>query len=106
MKRFAVFIAVLLIAVSTKAQQTNYKFDFGTKRTQKGYTAITADSKFDEKKGYGFTNGSTVTVVERNSNPLTGDYITSVNPFYFSVKLPDGNYDVVLFFCKTTRWKL
>lgn len=96
MKFSALFITVLLMCGSVKAQQTNYKFDFGTKRTQTGYTAITADSKFDDKKGYGFTNGSTVTAVERNGNPLTGDYITSNKPFYFSVKLPEGNYDVKL----------
>jgi lysophospholipase L1-like esterase len=96
MKGSVVLLTVLLISVSLKAQQTSYKFDFGTKLTQKGYIAITADSKFDDKKGYGFTNGSTVKAVERNGNPLTGDYITSDKPFYFSVKLPDGNYDVKL----------
>jgi lysophospholipase L1-like esterase len=96
MRSSAVLIAVILLGFSTEAQQTSYKFDFGTKRTQKGYTAITADCKFDDKKGYGFTNGSTVKAVERNGNPLTGDYVTSDKPFYFSVKLPDGNYDVKL----------
>ncbi len=96
MKGSAVLIAVIMLGFSTKAQQTSYKFDFGTKRTQKGYISITPDSKYDDKKGYGFTNGSTVTTVDRAGNALTGDYITSDKPFYFSVKLPEGNYDVKL----------
>jgi lysophospholipase L1-like esterase len=34
--------------------------------------------------------------IDRGGSPLTGDFITSKKPFYFSVKLADGNYDVKL----------
>lgn len=73
-----------------------YKFDFGGNRAAKGYTAITAASRYDDKLGYGFSHGSVVTAVDNGGDVLKGDYITAAKPFYFSVKLPDGNYDVKL----------
>ena len=94
MKSSALFIAVLLVAVSLKAQQTSYRFDFGNERPTKGYISIGEGSNYTEELGYGFTNGSQVKAFDRGGNTLTGDFITSDKPFYFSVKLPDGNYDV------------
>jgi lysophospholipase L1-like esterase len=94
MKYWAALISVLLISVSLKAQQTSYKFDFGNERPAKGYIIIGEGSNYTEELGYGFTNGSQVKAFDRGGNTLTGDFITSDKPFYFSVKLPDGNYDV------------
>jgi lysophospholipase L1-like esterase len=37
-----------------------------------------------------------VQAIDRGGNALTGDYITSPKPFFFSIKLPEGNYDVKL----------
>jgi lysophospholipase L1-like esterase len=85
---------LLLIATITKAQQTSFKFDFGTANTAKGYTVVTPATKFTYATGYGFDLGSEVQAIDRGGNELTGDYITAKKPFYFSVKLPDGNYDV------------
>jgi len=75
---------------------TSFKFDFGTNKTSPGYIAITPETKFNYQTGYGFDQGSVVTSVDRGGNALTGDYITADKPFYFSVKLPEGNYDVKL----------
>src|SRR5262245_55466559 len=91
------FVLVLTCyIVDVSAQSPRYKFDFGSNRTAPGYIGITADSKYNEQKGYGFSHGSVVSSVDRGGNTLTGDYITSAKPFYFSVKLPEGNYDVKL----------
>ncbi len=84
---------MLMILVLANAQ-TSYKFNFGNGRVKKGYTAVTPASKFANEKGYGFTNGSEVTAVDRGGKRVNDDYITSTKPFYFSVNLPDGNYDV------------
>ena len=89
-------ILVLLISTASVAQQTSFKFDFGTDKTATGYTAVTPETKFSFQTGYGFDQGSIVQSVDRGGNALTGDYITSNKPFYFSVKLPEGNYDVKL----------
>lgn len=92
MKSIVVSVTVLLVCIAVKAQ--TYKFDFGNGRVKKGYTAVTPESKFANEKGYGFTNGSEVTAVDRGGKTVNDDYITSTKPFYFSVNLPDGNYDV------------
>lgn len=96
MKRKA-FVAGLLFCVClVNAQQTKYKFDFGIGKAATGYIKITPETKFDYKTGYGFDQGSVVTAVNRGGTALTGDFITGTKPFYFSVNLPDGNYDVRL----------
>ena len=89
-------IAVLVMTTLTHAQQKSFRFDFGGVRTTKEYIAITPETKYTAGLGYGFTHGSQVTAVDNGGNSLTGDFITSTKPFYFSVKLPDGNYDVKL----------
>lgn len=89
-------VALLLFTTLLTAQQTSFKFDFGTAKAVKGYTAVTPDTKFSYQTGYGFDQGSVVTAVDNGGNTLTSDYITSKKPFYFSVKLPEGNYDVKL----------
>lgn len=89
-----VLIMTVVVAVCTTARAQSLKFDFGNGRVKKGYTAVTPDSKFANEKGYGFTNGSEVTAVDYGGKTVKDDYITSAKPFYFSVNLPDGNYDV------------
>lgn len=93
MKFIAATVAVLFVSVFAEAQQS-FKFDFGNGRVKKGYTAVTPDSKFANEKGYGFTKESELIAVDRGGKSVNDDYITSAKPFYFSVNLPDGNYDV------------
>lgn len=78
------------------AQQTAFKFDFGTGRTENGFIPITSTSKFDQKTGYGFMDVSGLKSADNGGNALTGDFITGDKPFYFSVALPEGNYDITL----------
>ncbi|SDR15618.1 Lysophospholipase L1 [Chryseobacterium soldanellicola] len=78
------------------AQQTTFKFDFGGERAENGFIPITSTSKFDKKIGYGFMDISSLKSVDNGGNALTGDYITSDKPFYFSVAIPEGNYDIKL----------
>jgi lysophospholipase L1-like esterase len=80
----------------TALSQTNFKFDFGTNKAANGYIAVTPNTIFSKETGYGFEAGTAVQAIDRGGNALTGDYITSDKPFYFSVQLPDGNYDVKL----------
>ena len=73
----------------------SFKFDFGTGTPVNGYTKVTSDSKFSYAAGFGFNEGGKVTAVKRKcNNVLQCDYITSDKPFYFSVKIAEGNYDV------------
>lgn len=75
----------------------SYRFHFGSGKSIANYTSVTPDTKFTYQTGYGFSQGSVVTAVDRQSkNQLSGSFVTSKQPFYFSVLLPDGNYDVKL----------
>nr|WP_314492667.1 rhamnogalacturonan acetylesterase [uncultured Chryseobacterium sp.] len=95
MKKGLAFL-ILLICSFYFGQQTGFKFDFGGSRIENGFIPITSMSKFDQKTGYGFMNISGLKSVDRGGNPLTGDFITSDKPFYFSVAIPEGNYDIKL----------
>jgi lysophospholipase L1-like esterase len=76
-------------------QTRTLKFDFGPGNCAQGYIPIRPESKYSDAIGYGLDLGSDVTGVDRTgSKPLTDDFITSDQPFYFSVKLPEGNYDI------------
>lgn len=84
-----------LTGAGAVAQTNHYKFDFGTGKTAKGYMAVTPSTTFSYQKGYGFDQGSVVEAVDRGgSDPLTSDFITARQLFYFSVRLPEGNYDI------------
>ncbi|MEO8403687.1 MAG: GDSL-type esterase/lipase family protein [Chitinophagaceae bacterium] len=90
-----IFLLSFLLAGITSFAQ---KFDLGTGKTAAGYIKVKPDTKYSDQHGYGFTHGRPVSGVNRKtSNPLTSDFITSDSAFFFSVKLPDGNYNVKLF---------
>jgi lysophospholipase L1-like esterase len=96
MKPGAITAILFFFSLFPVASQTAFKFDFGSGKAAPGYIQINPETKFSYQTGYGFDQGSVVESVDRGGNALTGDFITSKNPFYFSVKLPDGNYDVKL----------
>ncbi|MCC9165804.1 GDSL-type esterase/lipase family protein [Pontibacter harenae] len=79
------------------AQSTSYKFDFGAGKVAKGFTKISSQDVYTDEIGYGFDNGTKVQDVDRGGkDPLKRDFVTSTEPFYFSVKVPEGNYKVTL----------
>ncbi len=78
------------------SQPVNWKFDFGSGKQMKGYTRVMPDTRYNEQTGYGFDKYS-VELLSKDAgkgSPLLSDFISSPKPFYFSVKLPEGNYDV------------
>ena len=78
-------LAACSVSHRTVSQQPSMKFSFGT-NTQKGYSQVPAVLRYAAGTEYGIDPGSSVT-----EKP---DFITSDKPFYFSVKLPEGNYNV------------
>ena len=86
-------LLTVLFCVTIFAQQTTFKFDFGGSRVENGFIPINSTSKFDKKIGYGFMDISGSKSVDNGGNALTGDFITSDKPFYFSVEIPEGNYN-------------
>jgi lysophospholipase L1-like esterase len=88
-------VAVLFSASAHAQVKNSFKFDFGMGTAAAGYTLVTPQSVYSDAAGYGFINAAdTKAVAVNNKKSVTADYITSTNPFFFSVKIPEGNYDV------------
>ena len=99
MKLFILLTAFCCASLAAKAQEikTNFKFDFGSGKVAKGYRQVLATDVFANEIGYGFDFATTVTDVNnKGKNALKCDGVTSDKPFYFSVKLPEGNYKVTV----------
>jgi lysophospholipase L1-like esterase len=86
------FLCLAALAAATNAgaqEKTPFKFVFGA--PAKGNVIAMAPTNFySPEVGRGFEPGASVVA--------TGQSITSTNPFYFSVKLPEGNYRVTVTF--------
>jgi len=77
--------------------QTSLKFDFGSGQPQAGYIQVTERTVYNQQQGYGFE--SSFNLVSQNFEKKTkveDDFVTSNGPFYFSAKLPEGNYNVTV----------
>ncbi len=94
---FFVFGLILNFAV---AQTMSYKFDFGTDKPTAGYTPVNSTTTYTPERGFGFLPSDVpIQAVERKKKPSLGShFITSEKPFYFSVDLSEGNYDVKITF--------
>ena len=90
-----VFVLILVLASCTFAQ----KFDFGNGKTASGFKQIIETDIYSKEKGYGFESAENVKCFDRKKgNDLRTDFCTSDKPFYFSVKVPEGNYKVTVTF--------
>jgi lysophospholipase L1-like esterase len=70
------------------AEIASFHFEFGGGPVLAGHIQIAPTNFYSDAVGYGFEPGADVTVA--------GGCVTSTNPFYFSVKLPEGNYRVTI----------
>ncbi len=86
-----IFITALAIAAPAANAQTNFKFNFGN-RIERGWTQVSPTNLYSIAAGYGFEPGADVVA------PAGGNYVASDKPFYFSVKVPEGNYKVTAVF--------
>ena len=74
-----------------------WKFDFGPGAVAAGYKQVMPQDIYSREAGFGFEPGARVTCVNRNGkDPLRDDFCTSDAPFYFSVAVPEGNYNVTV----------
>ncbi|WP_247235455.1 rhamnogalacturonan acetylesterase [Telluribacter sp. SYSU D00476] len=80
------------------AQTTTYRFDFGSGKVGKDYLAVGAATLYTAERGYGITPAGTrlVSGTSTARGALKSDFVTSGGPFFFTVDLPEGNYDVKL----------
>lgn len=90
-----IVILVLAWAGVLALQAQTFRFDFGNGRSETGFFKVLPQTEFSQELGYGIDLG---TKAEANRSvgkaALTDGFLTSNRPFYFSVKLPEGNYNV------------
>jgi lysophospholipase L1-like esterase len=85
--------------VQAQTKRASLKFDFGPGKVAPGYRQVLATTAYSKELGYGFEPGASVQCVDRGGgNALRSDLCMSDKPFYFSVALPEGNYDVTVTF--------
>ena len=71
-----------------------FQYDFGA-GAEPGFIKVKPSSIYSDKAGFGFEPGSKIKHVIRSSRNLEHDgFATSNEPFFFSVKIPEGNYNV------------
>ncbi|MGA2583505.1 MAG: rhamnogalacturonan acetylesterase [Tepidisphaeraceae bacterium] len=101
-QRFAVALAGVLLllpalALADTTPQTSFKFQFAPAPTADGYIQVAPTDVYSKDRGWGFEPGPNIQAVSRGgTDPLTSGFVTSDKPFYFSVALPEGNYQVKL----------
>lgn len=94
MKRRSSIALLLTFSAATAAQAQIHKFDFGPGELAPGYTRVLPETVYSNGSGYGFLPGASLAGATHGTDALKDDFITSSQPFYFSVDLPEGDYDV------------
>ncbi|WP_159518427.1 rhamnogalacturonan acetylesterase [Sunxiuqinia indica] len=73
------------------------RFDFGAGQPADGYILVNQDDVFDSNKEYGFISEKKLEAKNvESAEAITGDFVTSDEPFYFTVKMPEGRYKISL----------
>jgi lysophospholipase L1-like esterase len=73
--------------------QPSYNYDFGG-TARAGFTKVSSAVIYNDATGYGFERGADVSFTIRKGDALKDGFVSSQKPFYFSVKVPEGNYNV------------
>jgi lysophospholipase L1-like esterase len=89
----AILILLLHIAADNLFAQSEWKFVFNGQSKKQGAIYVSRQEIYDPVKGYGWEPGSLTSSSETSAVPEDKKI---VHPVYFSVKLPEGNYDVKL----------
>jgi len=92
MKKVATVVFFVLLCQVLFAEQIVKEFSFGDTKKQRAVIALKEALPYTEAKGYGFEFFTEKNVrIDRKSKHLFSD-----KPFYFSVKVPEGNYKITI----------
>lgn len=80
------------------AQAQTFKYDFGPAGASAapGFTAVNPSQIYSSSAGFGFEKAG-VTCQDKGGDALTGDFCTQSGEFMFSVKVPQGNYNLTVY---------
>ena len=91
--RIQLLVSCLLLATRSDIwAATDCKFSFAPGEAAPGYRQVSPADIYSADAGYGFEPGAKIAAVDRGK----GGFVTADEPFYFSVALPEGNYNVTL----------
>jgi len=95
MKLLYYIIPFLIILSSCKKEHDHDCFTFGSKKIWRANKNISENTSYSNNLGYGFdfNNKEKVQMISGINSYCTADV-----PFYFSVKKPEGNYEVEVIF--------
>lgn len=97
-KIFSVWLLIMPLSFTGAGQSTSLRFDFGNGKVKENFTSVTASSVYTKTKGFGFLTTEGLFDHEyQGHDPLTADFITSDQPFYFIADVPEGNYNVIVY---------
>jgi lysophospholipase L1-like esterase len=100
----------LLIAATSSAQRpedkplppppqvhAEFKFAFGPGQARDGCVHVSPEDVYSSERGYGFDFGSKPLDSIPGKAPLASGFVTTAEPpFFFSVKVPEGNYRITV----------
>lgn len=91
-------VVLAVFRVSALAAPAPLHFDFGPGPAGEGMTQVLPEMTYSDSAGFGFEPGVALTGVDRGGdNPVTGDFCTAQEPFFFSVAVSEeGNYRVTV----------
>ena len=95
--RVRIFLLTIPLLTSPLFSQeiSSYKFSFGPAKEVPGYIKVNVSDKYSVRTGYGFDFGTIPFAIDRGGKkPLTSGFCTGDKPFFFSVSLPAGNYNI------------
>ena len=101
MKKILNIIVATLILISCNAQNNSdnvrLKFNLGTSNTNEKYINLDSKTIYTDELGYGFDyNTIPEMVTKKFGKNIESDFGTTTSSFFFSAKLPEGNYNVTL----------
>jgi lysophospholipase L1-like esterase len=83
--------AAALPFAGARAQPAPARFVFGAGPAPAGWTLVTPETAYSGARGYGFDRDSSVRAAAAGAEGCTSD-----RSFFFSVRLPEGNYNVTV----------
>ncbi|HEY5469158.1 MAG TPA: rhamnogalacturonan acetylesterase [Bacteroidales bacterium] len=88
-------VSILFCTSLIGQQKTSYKFSFNPAKEIPGYIKVDPSQKYSAEVGYGFDLETKPIAIDRGGkDPLTSGFVTGNKPFFFSIALPEGNYDI------------
>ena len=95
--RSAVLLALCSPLLASAAAALPITFDFGVDKAGAGHVAVLPEMAYTSARGFGFEPGAVVASVDDGGDGHGhARYITGTQPYFFSVDLPEGNYNVTL----------